>query len=87
MRAQRLARPIGELTAALFRESSPAPLKHALSLLGLMSPTLRLPLVEPSEPVRTEIAAVLARLSAEHAEYVIGHRDTVGSLGTSAVAV
>ena len=86
-RAQRLARPIGELTAALFRESNPAPLKYALSRLGLMSSTLRLPLVEPSEPVRTEIATVLARLSAEYSEYVIGDRGTVGSPATSAVAV
>ena len=40
-RTQRLAIPFARLTAALFRESSPAPLKYALSLLGLMSPKVR----------------------------------------------
>ena len=44
--AQRWAVPIAKLTAVLFRETSPAPLKYALSLLGLMSAKVRLPLVE-----------------------------------------
>jgi 4-hydroxy-tetrahydrodipicolinate synthase len=37
VRAQRLARPIAELTTVLFRETNPVPLKQALALLGLMS--------------------------------------------------
>src|ERR1700734_2599908 len=44
-RAQRLARAAAPVTAALFRESNPVPLKHALALLGLISPAVRLPLV------------------------------------------
>ena len=49
-RARRLAIPFSRLTAALFRESSPAPLKYALSLFGLMLPNARLPLVELTLP-------------------------------------
>ena len=71
-RAQRLARPLARLTSALFRESNPSPLKYALSLLGLMSSALRLPLVEPSENVKAEVAAVLAQVSDEYTEHAIG---------------
>jgi 4-hydroxy-tetrahydrodipicolinate synthase len=71
-RAQRLALPIAELTQVLFRETSHAPLKYALSLLGLMSPTLRLPLVPPGDNTRIEIAAVVGRIAFEHADQVIG---------------
>jgi 4-hydroxy-tetrahydrodipicolinate synthase len=39
--AQRWAIPVAKLTAVLFRETSPAPLKYVLSLLGLMSPRPR----------------------------------------------
>jgi len=42
-KAQRLGDPIAQLTYALFREPNPVPLKYALSLLGLMSPKVRLP--------------------------------------------
>jgi 4-hydroxy-tetrahydrodipicolinate synthase len=44
-RAQRLARPVARRTAALFQESNPVPLKHVLARFGLMSPSVRLPLV------------------------------------------
>jgi 4-hydroxy-tetrahydrodipicolinate synthase len=71
-RAQRLARPIAQLTAALFRESNPVPLKHALSLCGLMSPRVRLPLVELSAQSQAELASVLVRMCEEYSEYIIG---------------
>jgi 4-hydroxy-tetrahydrodipicolinate synthase len=71
-RAQRLAQPIARLTAALFGESNPGPLKYALERLGLMSSALRLPLVRPSEQAQAEIAAVLAQLSDAHAEHIVG---------------
>lgn len=71
-RAQRLANFIAQLTAALFQETSPAPLKYALSLLGLMSPKVRLPLVELSDQTKAEVAAVLARVCDGYAEHVIG---------------
>ncbi|MFT6670088.1 MAG: 4-hydroxy-tetrahydrodipicolinate synthase [Afipia broomeae] len=51
---------IGQLTDALLREATPAPLKYALSLFGLMSPRLRLPLVELTEPAKAEVARAVA---------------------------
>jgi 4-hydroxy-tetrahydrodipicolinate synthase len=56
-RAQRLSGPLSDLTAALFLEPNPVPLKYALSLAGLMSPKVRLPLVEAGPEVRTRVAA------------------------------
>ncbi len=76
-RAQRLARPIAQLTAALFRETNPVPVKYALALLGLMSPAVRLPLVELSNQSRAELGEVLLRLCDEYADCMIGR---VGNL-------
>jgi 4-hydroxy-tetrahydrodipicolinate synthase len=73
--AQHYGEPLAKLTAALFRESSPAPLKYALSLLGLMASRVRLPLVDVSEPTRTEIATVLAWACEIHADEMIGTID------------
>jgi 4-hydroxy-tetrahydrodipicolinate synthase len=64
--------PIAKLTAALFRETSPAPLKYALSLLGLMSPKVRLPLVELTDQTKAEIADILAQVCNGYSEYMIG---------------
>ena len=72
VRAQRLAQVVAELTAVLFRETNPVPVKHALALLGLMSPTVRLPLVGLSDPHRAETSKVLLRLCDEHSEQMIG---------------
>src|SRR5262249_34801743 len=58
--AQRLAGVVGRLSAALSREASPTPVKYALSLLGVMSSKVRLPLVEPAETTKDEVSAVLA---------------------------
>ena len=71
-RAQRWAMPVAQLTAALFRESSPAPLKYALSLLGLMSPKVRLPLVELTKQTKAELAGVMAQMCEDNADFVIG---------------
>jgi 4-hydroxy-tetrahydrodipicolinate synthase len=76
-RARRLSVPISRLTAALFRESNPGPLKYALSLLGLMTPALRLPLVELSDTAAIEVAAALEEVCDGYAEYFIDTpRDT-----------
>ncbi len=56
-KAQRLAGPLAELTAALFLEPNPAPVKYALSVAGLMSAHVRLPLVEAGLEVRAKVAA------------------------------
>jgi 4-hydroxy-tetrahydrodipicolinate synthase len=71
-RAQRLALALVPLTSALFREPNPVPLKYALSLFGLMSPRVRLPLVESSDQANTEVASVLARLCDEYSGLMIG---------------
>ena len=43
------------LHQALFLESSPAPVKYAASVLGLVAPRMRLPLVEPGEATRQAV--------------------------------
>jgi 4-hydroxy-tetrahydrodipicolinate synthase len=63
--------PIAKLTAALFRETSPAPLKYALSLLGLMSPMVRLPLVECTDQTKAELVDILAQVCDGYSEYMI----------------
>lgn len=50
------------LVEALFITSSPAPLKHALSLRGVCEPTVRLPLVPPSEQEKELIGSLLKEL-------------------------
>jgi 4-hydroxy-tetrahydrodipicolinate synthase len=62
-RAQRLAGPLSDLTATLFLEPNPVPVKYALSLAGLMSPKVRLPLVEASLEVQTRVAAEVQYVS------------------------
>jgi 4-hydroxy-tetrahydrodipicolinate synthase len=71
-RAQRLARPIAQLTAALFCETNPVALKYALSLFGLMSPRVRPPLVELSDQYKPGIAAILAELGDTCPQAMIG---------------
>jgi 4-hydroxy-tetrahydrodipicolinate synthase len=71
-RAQRLAVPFLQLTATLFRESNPAPLKYALSLLGLMSPKVRLPLVELTNPTKAELTGILAQVCDGYSVSMIG---------------
>lgn len=48
------------LHAALFLESSPAPVKYAASVLGLCEPEVRLPLVEPMAWTRTHVREAMA---------------------------
>jgi 4-hydroxy-tetrahydrodipicolinate synthase len=71
-RAQRLFHPIVQLTAALFRETNPAPVKFVLSLFGLMAPRVRLPLVEIGEKTKTELAGIVARLCNDWSASMIG---------------
>ena len=74
-RAQRLNEPILRLTTALFRESNPAPLKYALSLFDLMSPKVRLPLVEPSKEVQSELQMAIAQVCGGYSDDMIGKFD------------
>jgi dihydrodipicolinate synthase/N-acetylneuraminate lyase len=64
--------PIAQLSYALFREPNPVPVKYALSLLGLMSPKVRLPLTELGDQAKAEVAAVLSKLGDQYADYLIG---------------
>jgi 4-hydroxy-tetrahydrodipicolinate synthase len=72
MRARQLATMASMIAAALARESDPAPLKYALSTMRLMSPRLRLPLVEPMSETKAAIDAVLARVSEMYPGYLTG---------------
>jgi 4-hydroxy-tetrahydrodipicolinate synthase len=71
-RAQRLAAVAAPLTAALARESNPVPVKYALSTMNIVSPRVRLPLVELTNPTRAEIDGILAQLGALYSDYLIG---------------
>ena len=55
-----LALRLAQLTSALTQDSAPASLKYGLSLLGLMHPGLRLPLVEPDKASKNAIANAIA---------------------------
>src|ERR1035437_1298087 len=58
--ARSLAIRLARLTAALPQDSAPASLKYGLSLLGLMQPRLRLPLVELDETSKSSVAQAIA---------------------------
>jgi 4-hydroxy-tetrahydrodipicolinate synthase len=55
---------LAPLSAALSKES-PAALKYALSLLGFMSPTTRLPIVELADMAKAEVAGAIAEIGDE----------------------
>jgi 4-hydroxy-tetrahydrodipicolinate synthase len=86
LRAERLANPISRLTSALFRETSPVPLKYALSLLNLMLPRVRLPLVELTEQTKAELAVAIAQMRDDHPDYLIEQRTRIHAEGYRAVA-
>ena len=62
--ARYLHNRLAPLTAALSRES-PAALKYALCLLGFMSPTTRLPIVELNDAAKAEVARAIAGIGDE----------------------
>ncbi len=49
------------LHSVMFCETSPGPVKHALSLMGKCSPDLRLPLVPPSDATQAKVKDVLKK--------------------------
>jgi 4-hydroxy-tetrahydrodipicolinate synthase len=85
LRAQQLAALAAKLTSALFRESNPVPLKYALSSLKMMSPLVRLPLVELKSETKAEVDTALAQMCEGYRDYMIGggarHEDRVFFLG------
>ncbi len=58
-----------ELTRALSRETNPAPVKYALSLLDLIAPRVRLPLVEPDSDTKAGVAAALANVREQPSDF------------------
>src|SRR5665213_829153 len=60
--ARSLAIRLARLTAALPQDSAPASLKYGLSMLGLMEPQLRLPLVELDGPSKILVARAISML-------------------------
>jgi 4-hydroxy-tetrahydrodipicolinate synthase len=60
--ARLIERRLRPLTAALFKESNPVPVKWALGLMGRMRPDVRLPLCEPAEATRTAVRKALTQL-------------------------
>jgi 4-hydroxy-tetrahydrodipicolinate synthase len=71
--AQKLAAMIASVGVALARESDPAPVKYALSLMKLVSSRMRLPLVEVTNHTGAEIEEALARIATEHPGYLVGN--------------
>lgn len=71
MRARRIMMPLAQLSAALARETNPAPLKYALSLCGLMSPQVRLPLAGVTEETQREILEALQALWKKYSDFMI----------------
>jgi 4-hydroxy-tetrahydrodipicolinate synthase len=63
--AQTMAGQLRGLNAALTQDGTPAGLKHALGLLGQMSPRVRLPMVEPDAAAKTAIAGAIAEIQQE----------------------
>jgi 4-hydroxy-tetrahydrodipicolinate synthase len=84
--ARYLQSRLAPLTAALAKES-PAALKYALCLLGFMSPTTRLPIVELADAAKAEIASAIAEIGDEDlacpSESWHGHRLHKDSAATS----
>jgi 4-hydroxy-tetrahydrodipicolinate synthase len=62
--ARRQHQRLFDLVEALFIEANPGPVKFAMSLRGLMSSEIRLPLVAPTEASQQHIQHALAGLGA-----------------------
>jgi 4-hydroxy-tetrahydrodipicolinate synthase len=62
--ARYLQNRLARLTASLAKES-PAALKYALCLLGLMRPNTRLPIVELGDSAKAEVASAIAEIGDE----------------------
>jgi 4-hydroxy-tetrahydrodipicolinate synthase len=62
--AERLSSEIKTIAGTLADAGDPVPVKFALSLTGLMAPTVRLPLVELSPSRKSEIAGTLNQIRA-----------------------
>jgi len=57
--AEKIDEKLQPLHSSLFIESNPSPVKYAASLLGICSPTVRLPLVEIREETKKKVSEAL----------------------------
>ena len=64
VRAREINSELQGLHKSLFYDPNPAPTKWGLSQMGRMEPTVRLPMVEPSEDVKTAVRKAMARAGA-----------------------
>jgi 4-hydroxy-tetrahydrodipicolinate synthase len=80
VKARLIERRLSPLTAALFAESNPVPLKWALGLMGRMSPEVRLPLCGPGEKTRTSVQTALVLLGLVGPRVLVRSPDRVASL-------
>lgn len=60
--ARRQHQKLADLVEALFIEANPGPVKFAMSVRGVMSEEIRLPMVAPAEASRTRIRRALTEL-------------------------
>jgi 4-hydroxy-tetrahydrodipicolinate synthase len=86
VRAQHLVGVVALLTGALFSGSNRVPVKYALSAMKLMSPGVRLPLVELTDESKAEIDAVLAQVAHGYADYLIADMPDAPLVYASAAA-
>ncbi len=60
--ARQIQNRLAPLIDALFSDTSPAPTKHALALMGLCTEEIRLPIVEASDMAKLKVRAALEEL-------------------------
>jgi 4-hydroxy-tetrahydrodipicolinate synthase len=71
-RMRQLSLPFTRLTTALSREVNPAPVKYAIAaLLGLVSPAVRLPLVETTSETQKAISEAIGYLDKYYPDYLL----------------
>jgi hypothetical protein len=85
--AQLLASDVLNLTVALFSETHPAPVKHALSLFNIMRSQVRLPLVEPRDETKAMIGCALDQPLQRWPDWMIGCLDNQSVNGMTSATV
>lgn len=83
--ARALANGIGRLTAALLREPPSASIKYALSLLDLMTPYVRLPLLELTDTAKKSVAEAIRATDEDRARHALQCPETSDAQSVNAV--
>ena len=69
---QQLAGVMVRLAATLSRDTDPVPVKYVLGAIKIISPRVRLPLVELKPHTKVEIDKAVAQIAAKYSTYLIG---------------